>query len=45
MIPPPARRFPAPLLIFLLAVAVCAAFAVFTNHRWEDFYITYRSSK
>lgn len=33
------------LRIFLLAVLICSGFALFTNHRWEDFYITYRSSK
>ncbi|HTH48316.1 MAG TPA: hypothetical protein VMB21_12455, partial [Candidatus Limnocylindria bacterium] len=31
--------------IFLLAVLICTSFAVFTDHRWEDFYITYRSSR
>ena len=33
------------LLVFLLAIAVCTVFALYTDHRWEDFYITYRSSK
>lgn len=40
------KRRPSPALcIFLLAIAVCSAFALFTDHRWEDFYITYRTSK
>jgi hypothetical protein len=33
------------LLIFLLACAVPLAFAVYTQHAWEDFYITFRVSK
>ncbi|HVZ65450.1 MAG TPA: hypothetical protein VG936_12830 [Lacunisphaera sp.] len=33
------------LRIFLLAVLICSGFALFTDHRWEDFYITYRTSK
>lgn len=31
--------------IFLAALAVAIAFAWFTDHVWEDYYITYRSSK
>ena len=41
----PTPRLSPALLIFLLAIAVCAAFSLYTDHRWEDFYITYRSSK
>ena len=31
--------------LFVVACAVPLAFALYTNHVWEDFYITYRSSK
>ena len=31
-------------IVFLVACAVALAFAYCTNHVWEDFYITYRSS-
>lgn len=30
---------------FGAAVAVCVAFALFTQHRWEDYYITLRASR
>ncbi len=30
---------------FLLAVMVALGFAAYTQHAWEDYYITYRSSK
>ncbi|HWA26774.1 MAG TPA: hypothetical protein VG734_14040 [Lacunisphaera sp.] len=30
---------------FLCAVVAALAFALFTNHVWEDYYITFRSSK
>jgi len=37
---------PRPSLIVLLAtVALALAFALYTRHAWEDYYITYRSSK
>lgn len=29
----------------IAAVLVCLAFALVTDHRWEDYYITYRASK
>lgn len=31
--------------VFLTSFALALLFAVFTNHVWEDYYITYRSSK
>lgn len=31
--------------VFLVSFAVAMLFAVFTNHIWEDYYITYRASK
>jgi hypothetical protein len=33
------------LWIFILACAVPLAFAVYTQHAWEDFYITFRASR
>jgi hypothetical protein len=33
------------VLLFLFVCVVAAAFALHTNHVWEDYYITYRSSK
>jgi hypothetical protein len=33
-----------PLLAAALAVAACLGFALYTNHAWEDFFITFRSS-
>jgi hypothetical protein len=33
------------LFIFLGAFAIFLLFALCTNHVWEDYYITYRSSK
>src|SRR5262249_16725265 len=36
---------PRPLWIFVLACAVPLAFAVYTQHAWEDFYITFRASR
>ena len=33
------------IIIFLGAFAVALLFALYTNHVWEDYYITYRSSK
>ncbi len=32
-------------LVFAIVLAVSLSFALYTNHAWEDFYITYRSSK
>ena len=32
-------------LVFWIVLAVALSFAIYTNHAWEDFYITYRSSK
>lgn len=32
-------------MVFLISVAVTVGFALFTDHRWEDYYITFRSSK
>lgn len=34
-----------PLLALALAILIAAGFAAYTQHVWEDFYITYRSSK
>ena len=31
--------------IFAIVLAVSLSFAIYTNHAWEDFYITFRSSK
>ena len=39
----PARR--ARWLIFAAVFAIAMAFAAFTQHAWEDYYITYRVSK
>ncbi len=39
------NRFPPLWLIFVLAAGVALVFALYTNHVWEDYYITYRSSK
>ena len=39
----PARR--ARWLIFAGVFAIAMAFAAFTHHAWEDYYITYRVSK
>ncbi|MFI5335156.1 MAG: hypothetical protein ACHQ5A_00090 [Opitutales bacterium] len=39
------RFFTAPTLAFICTVAVALAFALYTQHAWEDYYITYRSSK
>jgi len=33
------------LLVFALTFLVTLAFAIYTNHAWEDWYITYRASK
>jgi hypothetical protein len=34
-----------PVIVFLFAAAVALLFALFTEHAWEDYYITWRSSK
>ena len=42
----PAPAFPLRLpLVFTAAFAIALIFAAFTAHVWEDYYITYRSSK
>ena len=33
------------IIVFLLSFFVTATFALVTDHRWEDWYITYRASK
>lgn len=33
------------VLVFALVCLVAATFAVYTNHVWEDYYITYRAAK
>ncbi|MCF7687545.1 MAG: hypothetical protein K9M98_03745 [Cephaloticoccus sp.] len=42
---PTKYRSPPLWLIFILAAVVALGFALYTNHVWEDYYITYRSSK
>jgi hypothetical protein len=39
------NRFSSLGVIFLLVAGVALVFALYTNHVWEDYYITYRSSK
>lgn len=39
------KYFSPPLFACLLAIVVALGFALYTNHTWEDYYITYRSSK
>ncbi len=39
------RSWQAPGLIFAGVFALALAFAAFTQHAWEDYYITYRTSK
>jgi hypothetical protein len=43
--PPAGRAIPTAALWFTAAVALCVAFAWFTQHRWEDYYITLRTSR
>jgi hypothetical protein len=31
--------------IFIVVFLLCVSFALYTNHAWEDWYITYRASK
>jgi hypothetical protein len=38
-----ARRLP--LLVFIGVFSIAMLFAAYTNHAWEDYYITYRVSK
>jgi hypothetical protein len=38
---PPRRE----LLVFATAAGICLGFALYTDHRWEDYYITFRSSR
>lgn len=38
------RHLPLPFLTLLAGFAAASAFALFTGHVWEDYYITYRSS-
>jgi hypothetical protein len=40
-----ARLFTPAAAVFLLTVAIALGFALYTDHRWEDWYITYRASK
>src|SRR3954447_3347042 len=43
---PPRRRPPALLILFVLAaVAVPTAYTLYTNHIWEDYFITFRHSQ
>lgn len=39
------KNLTAPRLAFLLTVLIALGFALYTQHAWEDYYITYRSSK
>lgn len=39
------KRLSAPMLAFGLTALVALVFALYTQHAWEDYYITYRSSK
>jgi hypothetical protein len=45
--PPPqfARRYRNELIVFFAVFGLAMAFALYTNHAWEDYYITYRVSK
>ncbi|MDI1334706.1 MAG: hypothetical protein PSU94_00855 [Lacunisphaera sp.] len=42
---PDALRQPSARLVCLCTLTVVLLFALYTNHVWEDYYITYRSSK
>lgn len=44
-VPNPARLHPSVLLAFLAAFVAALLLAFHTDHVWEDYYITYRSSK
>ena len=39
------RKIRGEWLVFGIVLAISLSFALYTNHTWEDFYITYRSSK
>ncbi|MDI1320226.1 MAG: hypothetical protein PSW75_08550, partial [bacterium] len=39
------KKFPAPVVAFLLTAALALGFALYTRHAWEDYYITFRTSK
>ncbi|MSU45621.1 MAG: hypothetical protein EXS42_00475 [Lacunisphaera sp.] len=39
------KRLTAPLLALCLTVVLALSYALYTQHTWEDYYITYRSSK
>ncbi len=40
------RKLPSvPLVAFVLTVVVALGFALYTQHAWEDYWITYRASK
>jgi len=42
---PASKRLTAPLLALVLTAVVALGYALYTQHAWEDYYITYRSSK
>lgn len=39
------KRLNAPFVAFCLTALVALAYAIYTQHAWEDYYITYRASK
>ncbi|MBI2513714.1 MAG: hypothetical protein HYV96_17240 [Opitutae bacterium] len=39
------EKFAPSAVVFLVAAAIALGFALYTNHVWEDYYITYRSSR
>jgi len=39
------KLFAAPVIAFALTALAALIFAYYTQHAWEDYYITYRSSK
>ena len=41
----PRPKIPGGWVVFGIVLAISLSFALYTNHAWEDFYITYRSSK
>jgi hypothetical protein len=44
-VPPQSTGRFGPGAVFALAVAIALAFAIFTDQRWEDYYITFRVSQ
>jgi len=38
-------KFAPSVIVFVIAAVIALGFALYTNHVWEDYYITYRSSK